>query len=125
MADSITVTDNRSGEIIEIPIVDGGVSAEELRKLLPGIWFYDPAFMSTALASSAITYLDGDAGILRYRGYPIEQLAAQSTYLEVLVSPHSRRAAHRGPAGCLDQRDPLPHLYPRKLPEAVRRRIPL
>jgi citrate synthase len=83
VADSITVTDNRSGEVVEIPIVDGGIAADELRKLLPGIWFYDPAFMTTALTSSSITYLDGDAGILRYRGYPIEQLASQSTYLEV------------------------------------------
>jgi citrate synthase len=83
VAESITVTDNRSGEVIEIPITDGGISADELRKLLPGVWFYDPAFMTTALTSSAITYLDGDAGILRYRGYPIEQLAEKSTYLEV------------------------------------------
>jgi citrate synthase len=83
MADSITITDNRSGESVEIPIIDGGVSAEGWRKLLPGIWFSDPAFMTTAACSSAITYLDGDAGILRYRGYPIEQLAEQSTYLEV------------------------------------------
>ena len=83
MAESITVTDNRTGQAVEIPITDGGVSADEFRKLLPGVWFYDPAFMTTALTSSSITYLDGDAGILRYRGYPIEQLAAHSTYLEV------------------------------------------
>jgi citrate synthase len=83
MADSVTVTDNRTGESVEIPIWNGGVSSDEWRKLLPGIWFYDPAFMTTALATSAITYLDGDAGVLRYRGYPIEQLAEQSTYLEV------------------------------------------
>jgi citrate synthase len=80
---SITVTDNRSGESREIPIVDGGVAASEWSKLLPGIWFYDPGFMTTALTESSITYIDGDAGILRYRGYPIEQLAEQSTYLEV------------------------------------------
>jgi len=83
VAESITVTDNRTGEVVEIPLVDGGVSAEEFRKLLPGVWFYDPAFMTTALTSSSITYLDGEAGILRYRGYPIEQLASQSHYLEV------------------------------------------
>jgi citrate synthase len=80
---SITVTDNRTGESREIPIVDGGVAASEWSKLLPGIWFYDPGFMTTALTESAITYIDGDAGILRYRGYPIEQLAEESTYLEV------------------------------------------
>jgi citrate synthase len=83
VADSITITDNRNGESIEIPIVDGGIAAEEWSKLLPGIWFYDPAFMTTAAAESAISYIDGDAGKLEYRGYPIEQLAASSTYLEV------------------------------------------
>ena len=83
MAESITITDNRNGESMEIPLVNGGVSAEEWAKLLPGVWFFDPGFMSTAACESAITYLDGDAGILRYRGYPIEQLAESSTYLEV------------------------------------------
>ncbi|MHB8245795.1 MAG: citrate synthase [Acidimicrobiales bacterium] len=83
MAESITITDNRSGESIEIPLVDGGVSATEWAKLLPGIWFYDPAFMTTAAAESSITYIDGDQGKLEYRGYPIEQLAESSTYLEV------------------------------------------
>ncbi len=83
MAESITITDNRTGDSIEIPISNGGVDATEWRKLLPNVWFYDPAFMTTAVCSSAITELDGDNGILRYRGYPIEQLAEQSTYLEV------------------------------------------
>ncbi len=83
MADTVTITDNRTGKSVEIPIADGGVDAEEWRNLLPGIWFYDPAFSTTAVARSSITELDGEAGILRYRGYPIEQLAEQSTYLEV------------------------------------------
>ncbi|HVB51321.1 MAG TPA: citrate synthase [Acidimicrobiales bacterium] len=83
MTQSITVTDNRTGETREIPIENGGVAASEFSKLLPGIWFYDPGFMTTAMAESAITYIDGDAGILRYRGYPIEQLAEKSTYVEV------------------------------------------
>jgi citrate synthase len=83
MADSITITDNRTGDSVEIPIVDGGVSADGWRKLLPNVWFYDEALMTTAMTQSAVTYLDGDAGVLRYRGYPIEQLAEQSTYLEV------------------------------------------
>ncbi len=83
MAESITITDNRSGDSIEIPISNGGVAASEWSKLLPGIWFDDPGFMSTAACESAITFLDGEAGILRYRGYPIEQLAERSTYLEV------------------------------------------
>jgi citrate synthase len=80
---SITVTDNRTGETREIPIQNGGIAANEFSKLLPGIWFYDPGFMTTAMAESSITYIDGDAGILRYRGYPIEQLAEKSTYVEV------------------------------------------
>ena len=83
MAESITITDNRSGESLEIPIENGGVSAAQWSKLLPGIWFYDPGFVSTAACESSITYLDGEEGILRYRGYPIEQLAENSTYLEV------------------------------------------
>ncbi len=83
MKQSITVTDNRSGETLEIPIENGGVAAHDFSRAVPGVWFYDPGFMATAMAESAITYIDGDAGILRYRGYPIEQLAEHSTYLEV------------------------------------------
>jgi citrate synthase len=81
--ETVTITDNRTGDSVEIPIENGGVDASPWRKLLPNIWFYDPAFMTTAACSSAITELDGDNGILRYRGYPIEQLAEQSSYLEV------------------------------------------
>ena len=83
MADSITITDNRTGESVEIPILDGGVDAKPWSKLLPGVWFHDPSFGTTSGVASAITELDGEAGILRYRGYPIEQLAEQSSYLEV------------------------------------------
>ena len=83
MSESITVTNNQTGETREIPIVNGGVAAAEFSKVAPGVWFYDPGFMSTAAAESSITYLDGDAGVLRYRGYPIEQLAEKSSYVEV------------------------------------------
>ncbi len=83
MAQSITITDNRTGESLEIPFENGGIPATQWSKLLPGVWFYDPAFVSTAACESSITFLDGEAGILRYRGYPIEQLAENSTYLEV------------------------------------------
>ncbi len=83
MGESITVTDNRTGASVEIPIEFGGVSASEFSKLLPGVWFYDPGFTTTAACESAITFVDGDVGILRYRGYPIEQLAEHSNYLEV------------------------------------------
>jgi len=81
--ESITITDNRSGQAVEIPILNGGVAAADFSKLMPGVWFYDPALMSTAACESAITYLDGEQGVLRYRGYPIEQLAENSNYLEV------------------------------------------
>jgi citrate synthase len=83
VADSISITDNRTGETFDVPIEDGGVNADIWRKHLPGVWFFDEAFMATAACKSSITYLDGDNGVLRYRGYPIEQLASQSSYLEV------------------------------------------
>ncbi len=83
MAESVTITDNRTGESIEIPINDGGVDANQWKKLLGSTWFFDPGYTQTASTTSTITEIDGDAGILRYRGYPIEQLAEQSTYLEV------------------------------------------
>mgnify|MGYP003382316862 CR=1 FL=1 len=81
--ESITITDNRNGQQVEIPIVNGGVDAKAWSKHLPGVWFFDPSFSATAAADSAITELDGENGILRYRGYPIEQLAEKSSYLEV------------------------------------------
>jgi citrate synthase len=83
LADSITITDNRTGESVEVPILNGGVDALEWRKLLPGVWFHDPGFMTTSVTTSSISFVDGDEGVLLYRGYPIEQLAERSTYLEV------------------------------------------
>ncbi|MEM7325839.1 MAG: citrate synthase, partial [Actinomycetota bacterium] len=83
MPDSVTITDNRTGESVEVPIVNGGVDASAWAKLMPGVWFLDPGFGVTASAESAITELDGGQGFLRYRGYPIEQLAEHSTFLEV------------------------------------------
>ncbi len=83
MADTFTITDNRTGKTVDVPVEDGGISAKALRSLDPGMWFYDPAYMQTAACRSSITFIDGDVGILRYRGYPIEQLAEHSTYLEV------------------------------------------
>ena len=81
--ETFTITDNRSGQSVTVPIVDGTISSAALRELDKGMWFYDPAYLSTANCNSKITYIDGDEGILRYRGYPIEQLAEQSTFLEV------------------------------------------
>ena len=83
MGESITITDNRTGESIEIPISRGGIDAKAWGSLLPGIWFDDPSFTATSGADSAITYLDGGKGLLRYRGYPIEQLAGSASFLEV------------------------------------------
>ena len=83
VSESITITDNRTGESVEIPIVNGGVDAGAWKKFLPGTWFLDPAFSTTASTESAITFLDGGNGILQYRGYPIGQLAENSTHLEV------------------------------------------
>jgi len=93
--DSITITDNRTGKSYEIPIMYGtfpnygaAIRAADLREIKAseddfGLMTYDPAFMNTASCRSAITHIDGDKGILRHRGYPIEQLAEQSNYLEV------------------------------------------
>jgi citrate synthase len=83
VTESITIIDNRTGNQLEIPIGNGGVEATEWQKLLPGIWFYDPGLASTAVCESAISFVDGEKGELLYRGYPIEQLAESSNYLEV------------------------------------------
>jgi citrate synthase len=87
-AESLTVTDNRTGKTYELPIEDGTVRAMDLRQIKVhedefGMMAYDPAFTNTASCRSAITYIDGDAGILEHRGYSIEQLCERSTFLEV------------------------------------------
>jgi citrate synthase len=86
--ETLTVTDNRTGQSYEVPITDGTVRAMDFRQIKTsdddfGLMAYDPAFTNTASCRSAITYLDGENGVLEYRGYPIEQLAEHSTYLEV------------------------------------------
>jgi citrate synthase len=86
--DTLSVTDNRTGQTYELPITDSTVRASDLRQIKVdkdefGMMSYDPAFMNTASCRSSITYIDGDAGILQHRGYPIEQLCEHSTYLEV------------------------------------------
>ncbi len=86
--DTLTVTDNRTGKQYELPIKDGAISAPDLRKIKVspddfGMMSYDPAFMNTASCKSKITFIDGDKGILRYRGYPIDQLAEKRTFTEV------------------------------------------
>ncbi|MEO8199045.1 MAG: citrate synthase [Gemmatimonadota bacterium] len=86
--DSLSVTDNRTGKSYELPIAEGTIKAMDLRQIKAsdddfGLMTYDPAFMNTAACRSAITFIDGDKGILRYRGYPIEQLADKASFLEV------------------------------------------
>jgi citrate synthase len=86
--DSLTITDNRNGKTYEVPIANGAIRATDLRRIKVGpddfgLLSYDPAFMNTASTISRITEIDGDRGILRYRGYPIEELAERSNYLEV------------------------------------------
>jgi citrate synthase len=87
MPETLTITDNRTGKQYELPIQDGAIRAMDLRKIKVndddfGLVTYDPAFQNTAACKSAITYIDGDRGVLLYRGYPIEQLAERSTHLE-------------------------------------------
>ena len=87
-SDTLTITDNRTGKHYEVPIENDTIRAMDLRQIKVsdddfGLMTYDPAFMNTASCKSRITFIDGDKGILEYRGYPIEQLAEKSTYLEV------------------------------------------
>src|SRR2546426_8258047 len=87
MSDTLSITDNRTGKKYELPIQDGTIRAMDLRQIKAGpddfgLMTYDPAFMNTANCRSAITYIDGEKGVLLYRGYPIEQLAENSDYLE-------------------------------------------
>src|SRR5512139_595280 len=86
--DTLSITDNRTGSTYEIPITDGTIRAMDLRQIKAsatdfGLMTYDPAFTNTASCRSAVTFIDGDRGILEYRGYPIDQLAERSTFLEV------------------------------------------
>ncbi len=86
--ESLTVRDNRTGQSYDMPIVEGAVKAKDFAQIrpdenTPGIALYDPGFTNTASCRSEVTYIDGEAGVLEYRGYPIEQLAEQSSFLEV------------------------------------------
>jgi len=87
-ANTLTITDNRTGKSYDLPVEEGTIKALDLRQIKTGdddfgLMTYDPAFMNTAACRSAITYIDGDKGILRYRGYPIEQIADKASFLEV------------------------------------------
>src|SRR6201984_2497241 len=85
--ETLTITDNRTGKSYEIPVTHGTIRAMDLRQIKVdaadfGMMSYDPAFNNTASCISRVSYIDGDKGILRYRGYPIEELAEKSNYLE-------------------------------------------
>src|SRR5205085_4670675 len=87
-SETLTIIDNRTNQSYTLPISRGTIRAMDLRQIKAGpddfgLMTYDPAFTNTASCQSAVTYLDGDKGILRYRGYPIEQLAENCTFLEV------------------------------------------
>src|SRR5262249_2941945 len=100
--DTLSVIDNRTGKRYEIPVEHGAIRTADLRQIKvspddPGLLGYDPAFTNTASCKSKITYIDGDRGILRYRGYPIEELAEKSHYLEtayLIVKGELPDAAH-------------------------------
>ena len=125
MAESITITDNRTGELLEIPFENGGIAAEDWSKLLLGRGPTTSGSSPPPPVTGAITYLDGEAGILRYRGYPIEQLAEE---LQLLGGAHAavRTASSRWQSSTTPAAPHHPlHLHPRERTEALPRRVPL
>ena len=111
---TLTITDNRTGQTYTVPIENGTIRAMNLRQIKTGpedfgLMTYDPAFMNTASCRSSITYIDGDRGILRYRGYPIEVLAERCTFLEVAYLAAVRGIAHRAGTEELGARHHPPH----------------
>ena len=113
-SNTLTITDNRTATNYDLPIENGTIRAMDLRKIKTGpddfgLMTYDPAFMNTASCHSSITFIDGERGILRYRGYPIEVLAEHCTFLEVCLPAAVRRAAHSRGAEKLGQRDYSSH----------------
>ena len=105
--ETLTITDNRTGKTYTLPVYNDAIRAMDLRQIKTGpddfgLMTYDPAYLNTASCQSAVTYLDGDHGILRYRGYPIEQLAEHCTFLEVAYLLLNGELPARGRTGCLD-----------------------
>jgi len=99
--DSLTITDNRTGKTYEVPVTDGTILSMDLRQIKTnpddfGLMSYDPAYLNTASCRSAITFIDGGKGILEYRGYPIEQLAEQASFLEVAYLIFNGELPQRG-----------------------------
>ena len=128
MTDSLTVRDNRTGREYELAITDGTIRAADLKQIAvdgePGLATYDPGFVNTASCRSSITFIDGDVGILEYRGYPIEQLAEHSTFLEVSYLLLNGELPTQDQLDDVGARHHLPHL-PAREPEAVHRGLPL
>ena len=118
--ESLTIIDNRTGEQVTLPIVDGAIRATEL----PAVVSYDPAFLNTAACRSAITYIDGDAGILRYRGYPIEELAETAGFLETAYLLLEGELPTPAELAAWEDQVRVPHLRPRERHE-VPRGLPL
>ena len=125
MAETITITDDRTGKSVTVPISDGVFPASAIRELDANLFVYDPAYMQTAACKSAITYLDGNAGILRYRGLPDRATGRAIDVPRGRVPAAEGRAARQGAARAVDVRRHAPHVHPREHAQAVRRRIPL
>ena len=125
----LNIVDRRTGAAYDVPFSKGAIRAMDLRQIKTGpddfgLMTYDPAFMNTASCQSAITFIDGDKGILRYRGYPIEQLAEKCTFLEVAYLLLQRRTADRGRTQGVGGDHHPPHHAPRDHQE-VPGRLPL
>ena len=126
---TLTITDNRTGKSYEVPINEETIRATDLRKIKVndddfGLMTYDPAFMNTAACRSAITFIDGDKGILEYRGYPIEQLAEKSTYLETAWLLLKGELPTKDELAGVDAYDHVPHVHQRE-PQRRSRFVPL
>ena len=124
--ETLTITDNRTGKCYEIPIANDAIRAADLRQIKVdaadfGMMSYDPAFNNTASCISKVTFIDGDAGILRYRGYPIEDLAEKSTYLETAYLLVHGELPNEAAAEGLDLPRHAPHFYSREHQEVSRR----
>ena len=125
MAESITITDNRTGESLEIPIENGGVSAAQWAKLLPGIWFYDPGFVSTARLRERHHLPRRRRGHPALPGLPDRAAGRALDLPRGGLPPAERRAPDHRPVRRLGARDHPPHLHPRERAQALPRGLPL
>ena len=128
MTDTLSIRDNRTGREYEVAITDGTIRAADLNQIAvegePGLATYDPGFVNTSSCRSSITYIDGDVGILEYRGYPIEQLAEHSTFLEVSYLLLNGELPTQTQLDDVGAQHHVPHVHPRE-PQAVHPGLPL